>query len=635
MKTATEVFTLRVGEQWRFHTEIYLVTAVDGGRAQLRSVARRTHIAIHSLERLHRAFRHGSLSKVQEAPLEQQTDRIIADLTDLQRTELDRRLFYTRAAEAEFGGSLPRRETVALIKRLSEEQSDNKAPCYTTVYGWLKTYRHAGGNPVALVQMPLRKRQRRLDRQAPVVVEIIDYWVRELYLTELPYSISEITDVIVCSLEDLNGKRPISDQLHIPSITTIYRIIREYDEYEKDLHRKGRQRALKKQKWSRKSPPPTHLLERIECDTQVIDVFVVNDNGNVIGRPFLTVLLEVISRSIIGYDISLNPPCIEKTLRALKHSLSSDKDHAGLGLIYIMDNGSEFAGAKLAYVMQLLGAEIVFCEPYAPDQKPHVERWFKTHNLQFAHHLSGTTFSDPEARGDYRSEDNATYTVEELKEQFEVYLDIYHHSFHRSLNDSPFNTWAKNVDNFAPPKRMAESDINRLLWSKTTALPYNGRVGFQKLQWTGPGVSALAKRGGKRVRLTIFYDISDLGTVWVCHPDWPEELLPAEAVDPDYQHNLTLEMHHLVQQKLRKEGQQFDFRRARQARVTYILALRQAKGKAAHKRIARLEENQSLEHPVQSIPAKLPSSIPPPLPEVALTQAKPPVCATTLTVRHE
>jgi putative transposase len=65
-----------------------------------------------------------------------------------------------------------------------------------------------------------------------------------------------------------------------------------------------------------------------------------------------------------------------------------------------MDNGSEFAGGKIGCIMQLLGSDIVYCEPYAPDQKSHVERWFKTQNIQFVHHLSGTTFSNPEERGD-------------------------------------------------------------------------------------------------------------------------------------------------------------------------------------------------------------------------------------------
>jgi putative transposase len=638
----SKTFNMQVGEQWRYYTEVYLVIAVDDKRAQLRSVARRTHIAIHTLERLRQTFDRGNLFRVQDAPLEHNIQRIVADLNDEQRLQLDRRLHYVRAAEAAFCGNLPRPDTVALIRQISEEISDPEPPCYTSVYSWTKLYRQSGGSPISLIRSPQQRRRRLITLQPSVVAEIIDHWVRELYLIELPHSIVEVTDVIQCSLDDLNSKRPITDQLTIPSSSTLWRIIKQYDTYEKDLAQLGRQRALKRQKFSRKSRTPLHLLERVECDSQMIDVMVVNDRGTVIGRAWLTVLIDVRSRMIIGWDISINPPCIEKTLRALKQALRSDLPYSGLAVSYVMDNGSEFAGKKVAYILHLLGSNGIYCEPYTPDQKPHVERWLKTQNIQFSHHLSGTTFSGPEERGDYDSEKNATYTIAELKEGFSKFLDVYHQNFHRSLNDSPLNTWTKLIDKQFPPKRYGEEDLQRLFWSKMTALPCNGRIGFSNLQWTGPAVPALATWGPKKVRLTVFYDISDLGTVWICHPDRPEDLYPVEAVDPDYQSGLTLQMHRLVQKQLRSERKAFDFKSARDRRVKYILELRENKGKAAQKRLARVAENQNSapQHPVDtpstlptSEPARLPN--PQPLPPIALLESVPLSPITTVQVRHE
>jgi putative transposase len=634
--------SIQVGEQWRFYTEVYLVIAVDEKRVQLRSVARRTHIAIHSWDRLRRAFERGNLFRMQDAPLEHNVQRIISDLRDEQRSELDKRLLYVRSAENKLGGRLPRPATVSLIRETAEQIGDLHPPCYSSLYGWMKLYRESGGSPLALIRSPLQRRRRLLDRQPHVVAEIIDHWVRELYFIELPHSIVEITDVIQCSLDDLNSKRPITDQLHIPSNSTIWRIIQQYDTYEKDLAQLGRQRAIKKQKFSKKSQQPMQLLERVECDTQLIDVMAVNDRGTVIGRGWLTVLLDVRSRMIIGWDISINPPCIEKTLRALKNSLSTEGMANGLASTYVMDNGSEFAGKKIGYIMHLLGSKVVYCEPYTPDQKPFVERWFKTHNVRFTHHLSGTTFSDPDERGDYNSEKNATYTIAELKEGFGKFLDTYHQDLHRSLNDSPLNTWNKLLDPIFPPKRYSAEDIQRLFWSKITALPSNGRIGFANLQWTGPAVPALTTRGPKKVRLTVFYDISDLGTVWICHPDRPEDLFQLEAVDPDYQDGLTMQLHRLVVKQLRSERRTFDFKSARDRRARYILALRSDKGKAAQKRLARLAENQKsgADAPVIT-PSPLPNyeqAQPPslaPLPPIMLLESIPLTPVTTVQVRHE
>ncbi|HDS1769539.1 transposase [Pseudomonas putida] len=635
-------FNMQVGEQWRLYTEVYVVIAVDDKRAQLRSVARRTHIAIHTLDRLRQAFERGNLFRMQDAPLEHNVQRIIADLSDDQRRQLDKRLHYVRSAEAKLGGRLPRPATVSLIREIAEEIGDLHPPCYGSIYHWMMLYRQSGGSPLALIRSPLRRQRRLIDRQPNVVAEIIDHWVRELYFIELPHSIVEITDVIQCSLEDLNSKRPITDQLNVPSNSTIWRIIQQYDTYERDLAQLGWQRAVKKQKFSRKSQAPIHLLDRVECDTQMIDVLVVNDLGTVIGRAWLTVLLDVRSRVIIGWDISINPPCIEKTLRALKSSLSSEGMTTGLATTYVMDNGSEFAGKKIGYIMHLLGSKVVYCEPYTPDQKPFVERWFKTHNVRFAHHLSGTTFSSPDERGDYDSEKNATYTISELKEGFGKFIDTYHQDLHRSLNDSPLNTWNKLLDSNFPPKMYGAEDIQRLFWSKTTALPINGRIGFSKLQWTGPAVPALATRSPKRVRLTVFYDISDLGSVWICHPDRPEELFQLQAVEPDYQDGLTLQLHRMVLKQLRSERKGFDFKSARERRVKYILALRSDKRKAAQKRLARLAESQKsaaaepVDIPLNAPPLEQAKLVgPPPLPPITLLEGVPLTSVTTVQVRHE
>lgn len=637
-----KTFIMQVGEQWRLYTEVYVVIAVDDKRAQLRSVARRTHIAIHTIDRLRQAFERGNLFRMQDAPLEHNVQRIIADLTDDQRSDLDKRLQYVRSVEAKLGGRLPRPATISLIRETAEELGDPHPPCYGSVYRWVVLYRQSGGSPLALIRSPLQRRRRLLDRQPNVVAEIIDYWVRELYFIELPHSIVEITDVIQCSLEDLNSKRPITDQLNVPSNSTIWRIIQQYDTYEKDLAQLGRQRALKKQKFSKKTQLPLQLLDRVECDTQMIDVMVVNNRGNVIGRAWLTVLLDVRSRVVVGWDISINPPCIEKTLRALKNSLNPEGITTGLATTYVMDNGSEFAGKKIGYIMHLLGSKVVYCEPYTPDQKPFVERWFKTHNIRFAHKLSGTTFSDPDERGDYNSEKNATYTIDELKEGFVKFLDTYHQDLHRPLNDSPINTWNKLLDPSFPPKRYDSEDVQRLFWSKTTALPINGRIGFSNLQWTGPAVPALATRGPKRVRLAVFFDISDLGHVWISHPERPEELFQIEAVDPDYQNGLTMQLHRVVLKQLRSERMSFDFKSARERRVKYILELRNDQSNAAQKRLARLAESQK---PGVQEPVDIPASAPPleqtkltgpaPLPPITLLEGVPLTSITTVQVRHE
>lgn len=633
----SQTFTILVGEHWRLRTETYQVTAVEPERAQLRSLSRPNHILIHHIDQLYQAYRRGNLVKVQEAPFIDGSKRIISALDEQTHNEVNRRLFYVRSGETEFGGSLPRKMTGALVERLAGEISDPSPPCYTTLYEWSRSYRLAGGNPIALIPTRRRTRKLRITRQLPVIQEMINYWIQELYLQDTRITVTELIDVIISSVEDLNDRRAITEQLHVPSKTTLWRIIQEIDPYEKDLHQKGKRLALKNQHWSQKTSSPFRLLERVEGDTQEMDVFVRSAGGDILGRPFLTLFLDIKSRCVNAYDISLNPPCIEKTLRALKNGLVSGNPYAGLGQYYVLDNGTEFAGKKLSDVMNLLGAHIIFCEPYSPNQKPHVERWFKTLNTQFSHHLSGTTFSNPEDRGDYNPADHTIYTLEELALRFEEFLQLYHNNFHRSLNDSPHNTWINNLDRFSPPRLFDASDVLRLMLSKRYTATTGDTIGFEKLRWTAPGLRRLAQRSAKRVKLCIFYDISDLGTVSVCHPSWPDELITAKALDMDYQSNLTLEMHHLVQQALRQSAAKFDFKTARRMRVKLILKLHADKSRRGRKRQARLEENQSTFLPAvsASTAAEHTNTLPQIYPEVTLIDSNPLEFATTVQVFHE
>lgn len=595
MNASTASPAFNVGEHWKIHSEIYVVTEVKPDRIQFRSTTRRMHILIRSMDRLWQSFQKGTLRKVQEAPLLVRTLKIVEELSKAEALKYDNRLAYTRGVLAELGGHLPHQATKDFIKQKSNEINDENPPCFTTLYNWVKAYTESGENPLSLMPSAHRASSNLIYRQPLAVQEIIEQCLDSLYFIDEPHSITDVIDAIKCNLEDLNEHRPVGNKVRIMSTSTYYRIIQQVDTYERDLAQLGKHKANALQKWTRKTRQPLRILERIEADTQKLDIIVITKDGEILGRPYLTVLMCVKTRVIIGYDLSINPPCIEKTLRALKHSLRSNRVYNGLGRTYIMDGGSEFAGQKILLVMKVLGASVVFCEPYAPDQKPHVERWFKTLNTRLVHYLKGTTFSNPQDRGDYQSEENAAFTLEELNVKLDEFLTLYHNDFHRELNTSPHATWDKYSDALDAPQLFSDDDLKRLCWSQTMVMPTKGgRIVFQKLQWAGGGVPALATRSGKREKLKVFYDISDLGKVWVCHPKWPDDKIEVPAVDPAYQQNLTLEMHNLVQKRLTKEAKQFDFVSARHARVKFILDLHKTKTKSARLRLAKLEENNSI-----------------------------------------
>lgn len=630
---------LKVGERYQYRMQLFEIIAITGKRIQLRSVQQRKNICFQSYDTLLIAHRRGYFLKVQEAPLLAEANKIIAGLTEKIRERLNRRLAYVLGVLKELAGSLPKEQTEELSVKIGAQIGDAYPPSYTSIYNWTTTYLRSGENPISLISLRAKKRTYRIQKQPEEIQDLINHNIELLYHSETPATVSAVVEAITFSIEDLNSKRSSSDQLIVPSESTLRRIIHELDKYETELHQFGKRIAIKNQSWSKKIRRLRRLLERAECDTQVLDIIVVNAYGEVLGRPYLTVVLDVRSRRIIGWDISLNPPSIEKTIRAIKMSLSSEHERNGLAMLYVADNGPEFVAKKLRDCLTLLGAEITFCEPGEPNQKPFVERWFRTLTTGLIHHMRGTTFSNIQERGEYDSESEAIFTLEQVRESFQDWLNsVYHSDFHLGLGTSPDIFWESHADPAFPAKRYSHKDLKMLFLSRKVATPANGRIGFDHLQWTGPAVAYLSTLNSKKDKLALYYDTSELGTAWVCHPDAPDDIYSIDAVDPDYQTGLTMHMHRLVMAELKEKERTFDFREARDNRVRINLRLANSKGKRARKKQARSEESGS-SNPSQTIAnngsvkkSKTRSKIDP---QKHLTNSQIPAVAQVMEVRHE
>lgn len=590
---AQPALEIRVGERFIYNTSPYDIVEIRGDRIQLRSAHHTQNIFFQSWESLQLAYQKGNFQKIREAPLLGATNKIIENLSTNEKSKLNRKLAYTNAANAAFGLALPRKKTIQLIAEVSRQINDPHPPSYGSLYSWHAKLKKHADNPLCLICNRAKHFTPRVYHQPVEAQDIIEFLIKTMYLIEVPYTKTQVIDAITRGIEASNELRPLHDQLSIPSVTTLYRIISEVDTYEVDLHQKGYRTAIRNQGWSRQMPRQMFLLACVECDSHVIDLMLVDDDGEVIGKAYLTIALAVQPRYVIGWDISLNPPCVETTIRAIKMSLSDDREYCGQACKYVADNGSEFIAEKLKYCLELLGSEITFCEPLVPNQKPHVERFFETLNVSIMHHLKGTTFSNPGMRGDYDSEANAVYTLDVLRERFEDWLTTcYHNGFHSSLNTSPQLFWQEQIKKELPLRKHSQQDINSYFMSKASVTVQNGRVRHNNLQWTCAAAPYLSTLGGKKSKLTLFYDCTNLGTAWICHPLYPNDLHIAEAVDPYYQNDLTLYLHTLVQIEIRKAKKSFNFREARNNKLRILLASNEEQSKRQRNRQARLRDER-------------------------------------------
>lgn len=588
----------KIGEHYRYRGQRFQVLDVRQDTVQLRATEGQRVVLRQTVDILARAMKRGDLVKSQEAALIADPQKILAGLPKRYLLDFDRRLHYVQGLMARFHGHMPKGRATLEISELAKRINDISIPSFSTARRWIQAFCTSGLMPTALIPRKRQKSKHRLERQPREVQQIIQQQMDVLYLVPEPASKTELIDAITLALNEANDNRPSHDRLKVPSPSTLNRILLEHDAYERTVAQKGSKYAQKQHGWTRKRPRPTRLFSLVEGDTQQMHVLLVDEDNQVIGRPYLTAFLEISTRMPIAWTIGFNPPSLDTTLKALKLSMSSDNPFGGVAERYVFDSGSEFIGDNLRRIIGMLGGEVCYCEPGTGNQKPHIEAFFGVWSKEIAHVMPGTTFSNIVSRGDYHSEDHACLTLKALDDIFSRWVkEVYCERTHSSLNTSPRMAWEAAQNPMFPPRRHSLSELHHLFLRAFTASAQQGRLRHKSLFWTGPAVAYLANREPKVEKLVVFYDPSDLGKAWASHPSYPDELMELQAVDPDYQEGLTLDLHQETVKRLRTNNQNFDSGRARQARIAILRELAELKISAKRRKYHQTKERISLERP--------------------------------------
>lgn len=177
----------------------------------------------------------------------------------------------------------------------------------------------------------------------------------------------------------------------------------------------------------------------LQIDHTPVDLIIVDPiDRSPIGRPWITVAIDVFSRCIAGFHLSLEAPSATSVGLCLT-MVASDKvpwlQHRDIEARWPIvgkpsrlgvDNASEFHSAAFERGCAQHGIAIEWRPPGLPHFGGVVERVIGT-LMQLVHALPGTTFSNPTQRGDYDSDKTACLTLEELERWLAVAITKYYH----------------------------------------------------------------------------------------------------------------------------------------------------------------------------------------------------------------
>lgn len=337
-------------------------------------------------------------------------------------------------------------------------------------------------------------------------------------------------------------------------------------------------------------------LGLVQIDHTLVDIIVVDQLSRApIQRPWLTLAVDVCSRCVPGFYLSLEPPSATSVAMCIAHAaLPKETWLAGIGVeqswpIYgiperlHLDNAREFRSEALRRGCEQYGISIDYRPVATPHYGGHIERLIGT-MMGKVHLLPGTTFSDIRVKGDLDPEKCAAMTLDELQRWLaHAIAGEYHNNVHGALNMPPLAAWKQGIlgNSHAPGRGepVTVTDARRFL---IDFLPLERRlirrdgVSLHSIHYWSDVLRAWI---GESRKMIVRYDPRDLSRIYLLAPDGRYyDLTYRDLRRPP----ISLWEHDLALKRLRQEGRaQVDeaatFRAIEQMRAITAEAVRASK----------------------------------------------------------
>jgi putative transposase len=247
--------------------------------------------------------------------------------------------------------------------------------------------------------------------------------------------------------------------LPVPCINTVgKRINREKTAKELSRLKSGKKAAADKYEARPKQIKLKRPLEYWQMDHTVIDCIIVDEKSRkALCRPWVTLIIDVHTRVVMGYYLSIHSPSSLSVAMAIMHAVMPKRDWLktldaddiaypfyGKPEAIGMDNAKEFKAKCFRYAADKHDIRLRWRRVRTPHWGGHIERLNGTLQLGYVKYLPGATLSNVVVRGDYDSEKEAVMTFSEFNVWFARSINIYHLEEHRMLGKSPHEKWLES-----------------------------------------------------------------------------------------------------------------------------------------------------------------------------------------------
>jgi len=152
-------------------------------------------------------------------------------------------------------------------------------------------------------------------------------------------------------------------------------------------------------------------------------------------KTYLIAFIDDSSRAVMACAFSF-----DQSLTSVLSVFKTAVQRRGIPKKLFMDNGRVFRSEQLQFICASLGTIVSYAQPFSPQSKGKIERWFQTLQNQWLNLLDLSSIS----------------SIEQLNELLYDYVENhYHQTVHSAINAKPIDKYTQHIDRirFVPSKQ--------------------------------------------------------------------------------------------------------------------------------------------------------------------------------------
>lgn len=275
-------------------------------------------------------------------------------------------------------------------------------------------------------------------------------------------------------------------------------------------------------------------------DSTVCDIYLVNEAGQLVGRPLLTAAVDGFSGICMGYTLSweggvyslkelISSMLCDKVEHCLKHGIIIEKDEwdisSALPGTLVTDKGHEYISENFEQMTEL-GITLIDLPSFRAELKPTIERFFGLVQDSFKPYLKGKGVIEPDfqERGAHDYRKDACLTMDEFEAVLIRCILFYNNSrivenypFTEEMLSSGIKPYSRDIWNYGKGQSSADlievsyDDVMMTLLPRTTGSFTRYGLKVHKLRYHCDGHAEKYLSGGD---ITVAYNPDNVSAVW-------------------------------------------------------------------------------------------------------------------------